>query len=155
MVTDFYRSEEGYICDGNVIGFCSVQAAVEINEVVHIHGTDVSGYISVSPAAADGDGYAVALKAGAAGDYIPVCFFGVVKMLMGSTICADDMVINDSVGTYILPIPTATHDEIGDYFYGVAGMTTGTNYRLGMALQGHDNSAASGDEILVLVGRIH
>ena len=154
MVTDYYPSEEGHICDGNVISFCRVQAAVEINEIVHLHGTDVSDYLSVAPAAADGDGYAVALKAGAAGDYIPVCFFGIVKLLSGGSVWACDTVMNDSLGTYILPIPTYTAHQFGEYFAGLAGPETAAVHRLGIALQGATTVAATGDEILVLVGRL-
>lgn len=148
MVTDYYPSEEGYICDGNVIGFAKVQAAIELHEVVYVHGTNVSEYVSVAPAAADGDGCAVALKAGAAGDYIPVAFFGVIKMKVGAAIAENDQVINDSLGTYILPLPTYTHDEMT----ALKGLTvTGSVMRLGVALQ---RGPTSGDEILVLVGRI-
>jgi len=148
MATDNYPSEEGYICDGNVIGFCKCQAAVEFLEVVYIHGTNVAGYISVAPAAADGDGIAVALKEGAAGDYIPVCFFGIVKMYAGAAMVPNDAVINDSLGTYVLPIPTYTHDE----FVAWRGYDQdGSQCVLGTCL-GH--AAASGDEVLILVGRV-
>jgi len=146
-MTDLYPDEEGYISDGHVVGFCKVQAAVEIHEVVYVHGTAVSGAISVAPAAADGDGFAVTLKAGAAGDYIPVCFRGVVKMYAGDTITAMDMLQNDAVGTYVLPIPDTTSDEFVEW----RGLNwTGTRQRLGVALQA---ASTTGDEILVLVGR--
>lgn len=147
-MTDLYPSEEGYITDGNVIGFCKVQAAIELHESVFIHGTAVSGTISVAPAAGDGDGIAIALREGAAGDYIPVCFHGVVKLIAGDTLTGGDQLINDALGTYVLPMPntTATNATI---FRGIN--YTGVRVRLGVALQ---NGAASGDELLVLVGRV-
>lgn len=147
-MTDLYPSEEGYISDGYVLGYCKVQAAIELHEAVHVHTTAVSGTISVAPAAADADGFAIALKAGAAGEYIPVCFFGVVKLMAGDTLTVGDQLINDSLGTYVLPMPstTATNATI---FRGLNN--TGTRLRVGVALQ---NGAASGDELLVLVGRV-
>jgi hypothetical protein len=147
-MTDLYPSEEGYISDGYVIGYCKCQAAIELHEVVYIHGTAVSGTISVAPAASDADGFAVALKAGAANDYIPVCFHGVVKLVAGDTLTVGDQLINDSLGTYVLPMPdtTATNATI---FRGLNN--TGSRLRVGLALQ---NGAASGDELLVLVGRV-
>ena len=146
-MTDLYPSEEGYISDGFVVGFCKCQAAIELHEVVFIHGTAVSGVISVAPAAADGDGFAVALKAGAANEFIPVCFHGIVKMVAGDTLTAGDQLINDSLGTYVLPMPNTTASN-ATIFRGLNN--TGTRLRPGLALQ---NGAASGDELLVLVGR--
>lgn len=147
-MTDLYPDEEGYISDGHVVAFCKVQAAVEIHEVVWIHGTAVSGALSIAPAAADGDGFAVALKAGAAGEYVPVCFRGVVKLLAGDTITAMDILQNDALGTYVLPIATVTSDEMQVW----RGLNwTGTRQRLGVALQA---ASTSGDEILVLVGKM-
>ncbi len=146
-MTDLYPSEEGYISDGNVIGFCKVQAEVELHEAVFIHGTAVSGEIMVAPAAADGDGCAVTLKAGVAGDHIPVCFFGVVKLMAGAAIDEGDQLKNDSLGTYLLPIDdrdSTAATELRGLNY------TGTGIRLGVALQA---GASSGDELLVLVGR--
>ena len=146
-MTDLYPSEEGYISDGNVIGYCKCQATIALHSSVFIHGTAVAGVVSVAPTAADGDGCAVALKGGAAGEDIPVCFFGVVKMMAAAAIDEGDQVKSDSLGTYILPI--ADRDATAATL--LRGMNyTGTVIRLGVALQA---GASSGDELLVLVGR--
>jgi hypothetical protein len=68
-------------------------------------------------------------------------------MYAGDTITAMDMLQNDSVGTYVLPIPDTTSDELVEW----RGLNwTGTRQRLGVALQA---ASTTGDEILVLVGR--
>ena len=147
-MTDLYPSEEGYISDGYVIGYCKCQAAVELHDTVYIHGTAVSGTISIAPTTVDSTGVAVTLKAGAAGDYVPVCFFGVVKLMAGDTLTVGDCLINDSLGTYVLPLPNVTATNATKY----RGLNnTGTLFRLGFALQ---NGAASGDELLAMIGRI-
>jgi len=147
-MTDLYPSEEGYISDGYVIGYCKAQAPIALHASVYIHGTAVSGVISVAPGAADADSIGVALKAAdAAGDYIPVCFHGVVKMVAGDTITGGDQLINDSLGTYVLPMPNTTSSN-ATIFRGLN--YTGTRLRLGVALQ---NGDASADELLVLIGR--
>ena len=147
-MTDLYPSEEGYISDGNVIGYCKATATIALHSSVFIHGTAVSGEISVAPTAADGDGIAVALKAAATGDRIPVCFFGVVKMMAAAAIDESDQVKSDSLGTYIIPI--ADRDSTAATL--LRGLNyTGTVQRLGVALQA---GASSGDELLVLIGRV-
>ena len=147
-MTDLYPSEEGYISDGYVIGYCKAQAAIELHDSVHIHGTAVSGIISVGTTTADGNAIGIALKEAAANDVIPVCFFGVVKLVAGDTLTAGDCLINDSLGTYQLPMPNTTSSN-ATIFRGLN--YTGSRVRMGTALQ---NGAASGDELLVLVGRI-
>src|SRR4030042_6959321 len=101
MAVDLYPDEEGHIGDGLIIGYCKCQATVVQNAAVKIHATAVSGAVSVAPSAADADSYAVALKGGVVGDYIPVCFYGVVKMYGGSTITAGDFLINDASGIFV------------------------------------------------------
>ena len=146
-MTDLYPSEEGYISDGNVIGYCKATATLELHESVFIHGTAVSGIISVAPTAADGDACAITLKAAVTGDYVPVCFFGVVKLRAAAAIDEGDQVKSDSLGTYILPIDDRDSTAATE----LRGMNyTGTIIRLGVALQA---GASSGDELLVLVGR--
>lgn len=150
-MTDLYPDEEGYIGDGAVIGFCRATAAIALHSAVQLHATGVSGVISVTAGAADGDGIGVALKeATAVGDRIPVCFYGVVKMVAGAVLAEGDMAKNDASATYVLPIDTLTHDEF-ELWRGVSGGATSTAWRLGMCLQA---AAASGDEFLLLVGRL-
>lgn len=147
-MTDLYPSEEGYISDGYVIGYCKCQAAVELHDTVFIHGTAVSGVISIAPSTVDSTAVAVTLKAGVAGDFVPVCFFGIVKLMAGDTLTAGDCLINDSLGTYVLPLPNVTATN-ATKFRGLNN--TGTLVRLGFALQ---PGAASGDELLAVIGRL-
>ena len=147
-MTDLYPSEEGYISDGYVLGYCKCQAAVEYHDTLYIHGTAVSGTISVAPTTVDSTGVAIALKAGEAGDYIPVCFFGVVKLMAADTLTVGDCIISDALGTYVLPLPNVTATA-ATKFRGLNN--SGTLFRLGFALQ---NATASGDEFLALIGRI-
>jgi hypothetical protein len=110
MAVDLYPDEEGHISDGLIIGYCRCQAAIVQNEAVFIHATSVSGVVSVAPTAGDADSCAVALKAGSAGDRIPVCFYGVVKMYGGSTITAGDVVCNDASGIFVAPLPDYNYE---------------------------------------------
>lgn len=149
-MTDLYPSEEGHISDGLVIGFAKIYAGsadVELHEAVNIGTTAVSGWVSVGAAAADGDAIGIAMKAGSAGDVIPVCFYGVVKLVAGTAITAGQVLRNDALGTYILDLADLSTGNVESIFVGDNG--TGTAFRLGMALQ---PGAASGDEFLCLVG---
>jgi hypothetical protein len=149
-MTDLYPDEEGYISDGTVISFCKAAGTIALHSGVTLGTTAVSGAVSVVAGSADSDSVAVALKAANTNDYVPVCFFGIVKMVAGDTINEGDVVMNDASATYVLPIATLTHDEF-TLWRGVVGATTGTGWRLGTAIQA---GAASGDELLVLIGRI-
>lgn len=151
MAADLYPDEEGHISDGLVIGYCKAQATIVQNQAVYLHATSVSGAVSVAPCAADADSCAVALKAASAGEWIPVCFYGVVKMYGGSTITAGDIVCNDASGLFVGTLPVFTDVTILAYYAGFK--TGGTCYRLGLALQ-NGNAATTGNELLVLVGRL-
>lgn len=152
MAVDIYPDEEGHISDGLVIGFCKAQATIVQNQSVYLHATAVSGCVSVAPCAADADSCAVALKAASAGDFIPVCFYGVVKMYGGDTVTAGDVVVNDSSGIFVLPMPDQNLDLTPTQIaYQAAFQAAGTIYRLGLALQ---NSSTTGAELLILIGRM-
>ena len=146
-MADNYPSEEGHISDGLVIGFCKATATIELHEAVGIGITAVSNYVSVIPAAADGDAIGVALKAASANEMLPVCFYGVVKMVAGTAITAGQVVRSDSLGTYLLDLADLSTGTAAPLYVGLNG--TGTALRLGIALQ---PAASSGDEFLVLVG---
>jgi len=148
-MADFYPSEEGHISDGLVIGFCTAYDTVEVHEAVGLGITTVTGAISILAAAADGDAVGVTLKAAGAGEKVPVCFYGVMKLKAGAAITAGQTVYNDALGTYILDIQdTKTGcDDVWNAYAALSG--TGTAFRLGTALQ---KAAASGDDFLVLVG---
>ena len=149
-MTDLYPDEEGYIADGSVIGFCKATAAIPLHSAIKLNASAVSGLISVTAGAADGDSLGIALKEASAGDFIPVCWYGVVKMVGGAALNEGDMVRNDASATYVIPIDTLTHDEF-ELWRGVSGGATSTAWRLGMCLQ---EAASSGDEFLLLVGRL-
>ena len=154
MAVDLYPDEEGHISDGLVIGYCKVQATIVQNQAVYLHSTSVSGAVSVAPCANDSDSYAVALKAASAGDYIPVCFYGVVKMYGGSTITAGDVVCNDASGIFVGTMPTYQVGNSPTYLEHYACVANGgTIYRLGLALQ-NGNGATTGGELLVLIGKM-
>ena len=149
MAVDLYPDEEGHLSDGLIIGFCKAQATIVQNQAVYIHATSVAGVVSVAPCAADFDSYAVALKAAAAGEMLPVCFYGVVKMYGGSTITAGDFVTNDASGIFVNTVPVMTDATCILYYASVK--PAGSLYRLGLALQ-NANAATTGGELLILVG---
>ena len=146
-MTDLYPEEEGYISDGTVIGFCKAAGSIALHSGVFLGATAVSGAVSVVAGSADGDSIAVALKAADTNDFIPVCFHGIVKMIIGDTMTAGDIVKNDASATYVLPLVYTVDDILK--LRGLNG--TGTVIRLGLLMQ---DGAASGDEALVFIGRI-
>jgi len=146
MATDWYPDEEREIVQGFNIGFCYCDAAVAEGAAVK-KGTSASGRVAVTTAAAVGDGIGVALKAGSAGSYIPVCTYGLIKMT-----CANATAI--TIGDFVMN--SAESGVIGGAHVNAKGTSTnvklfgGSSYVLGMALQ---TSTAISDEILVLVGK--
>lgn len=147
-MTDYWSSQDGVIVADLDIGFAYCNAAVELHEVVHLHGTTTADRVVIAPASADGDGYMVALEAGDSGETISVMLSGIIKLVAGDTIAEGDMLMNDALGTYVLPIPTITAGEVVE----LRGINyTGTMCRLGISF--HD--AVSGDEILVAVGKFY
>lgn len=154
MALDLYPDEEGHLSDGLIIGFCKATTTIVQNQAVFLHSTAVSGAVSVAPCTADATGQAVALKAAAAGDWIPVCFYGVVKMYGGSTIVAGDMVCNDASAIFVGTLPAYDYHLSPTYLaYYASNKNGGTCYRLGLALQ-NGNGATTGGELLILVGRM-
>ena len=147
-MTDLYPDEEGYISDGSVIGFCKAGGTITLHQGVFIGATAVSGAVSVIAGSADGDSIAVALKAAATNDMIPVCFHGIVKMIVGDTCTAGDIVMGSATADEVLPLVALTSDQV-DLLRGVSA--TGTYIRLGLLLQA---GAAADDEALVFIGRL-
>lgn len=147
-MADLYPDEEGYIADGMLIGFCKAAGSIEINEAVSLGVTGVSGVVSVLAAAALGDACAVALKAAVTDDFIPVCFYGVVKMVVGTaTFTTGAIVYNSAIGTHVEIIPSTDTTPGIIAFRGISG--DGTVFRLGTALQPGSTAA---DEALILIG---
>lgn len=156
-MTDMWDTQEGYICQGQILGFVELGTAVVAGDIV-MWGTAAANKVVMSVAgAANGDGCAVAMKSGVTGDIVPVVFNGVVKMVAHITVTVGDVVINcATAGTTITygqvqpltAINTALHAQV-IALKAING--TGTAYNLGMAIQ---SSGANGDEILVMIGRL-
>jgi len=142
-MTDRWDTQDGLIVSGFEIGFCKCKSGVTEGYAVTQHGvsqtTDVL-WVDVSDAV--GDGVGIALKTGSANEFIPVLFYGVYKMDTTSNVTVGQFVIGASGGA------TCLYTGAGDLSakYMVFG---GSSYILGYALQ----TATSGDEILILVGK--
>ena len=149
---DMWDSEEGYICQGTDIGFCTLGSAVVAGDCVKF-GTSAANQIVLSKWTALGDSVGIAKKGGVTGDIIPVVFYGVVKL------CANQIV---TVGSCVRSAATAgttvtygncvaigiNTGATSDVAY-TLNNATGTMHILGLALQ---DAATAGDEILVLIG---
>lgn len=155
-----WDKEEGYICQGSVIGFCELGSAVVAGECV-MFGTSAANKVVVNIWTAGFEAVGVSLKGGVTGEKIPVCFYGVVKMVGHVTMDAGSIVGNSATAgttiTYGNVIPATTvaggttviTAYIADIIARRSMGATGTAWTLGMALQ---VVATAGDEILVLVG---
>lgn len=152
MAVDNYPDEEGHIDDGLVIGFCKAAGTIVQNQAVKLGITTVSNYVQALACAADADSFAVALAAAVTDAYLPVCFYGVVKMYGGSTITAGDVVMNDASGLFVAPVRdenlALTPTQLAYY---AMFKPAGTIRFLGLALQ-NANAATTGGELLVLIG---
>jgi len=96
LVTDWYPDEEGSIVDGLICGFCYADGAVALGNCV-TWGTSASGRVAVKASVAVGDGIGIALKAASgAGEYIPVAFSGIVKLMVDETLGIGELVISQS-----------------------------------------------------------
>ena len=153
---DNWETQEGYICQGNVIGFIELGTAVVAGEALQFDTPLAQKVIMKSKVDAAG-ACAVALKGGGTGDKIPACFYGVVKMVAYSTITnPGEYVINSKTeGTTItygnvMPLTAVDTTAQGLYLCHVNG--TGTAHVLGMALQA---GTTVGDELLILIGACH
>lgn len=152
VITDNWDTQEGYISQGNVIGFVTLGVAVVAGEPL-AWGTATANKVVMTLYSNPADSCAVALKGGAAGDQIPAVFYGVVKMAAYSVCTVGGAVINSGTAgttvTYgnITPLTAVETTEAGCFL--VSNNGTGTAYVLGMALQ---DASVVGDEILVLVG---
>jgi len=153
-IVDNWDTEEGYICQGSIIDFVTLETACVAGEPLAF-GTGASNKIVMKLRAASADSSAVALKGGVTGDKIPAVFYGVVKMVAYSVCTVGGFVINSKTGgttiTYgnVMPL-TAETTEAGMNLARVNG--TGTAFLLGQCLQA---GTTTGDELLVLIGSGH
>jgi hypothetical protein len=151
-MTDMWDTQEGYICQGTDIGFCTLGTAVVAGDCVTF-GTSAANKIVVNQWSDFADAVGVAKKGGVTGDTIPVVFYGVVKMVAHQTVtvgqCVSNSVTAGTTVTYGNVIPIAINTGgTSDVLFCLVN-ATGTQHILGMALQ---DGAAPGDEILVLIG---
>jgi len=154
-MTDMWDTQEGYICQGQIIGFITLGTAVVAGDLLK-WGTSAANKVVMNQGGdADGDAPAVALKSGVTGDTIPAVFNGVMKMVAHVTVTVGQIVEGvATAGTTITygqvqPIPNLATGNAVPVFVGLNG--TGTRFRLGIALQ---DGATPGDEILVAIGRL-
>jgi len=152
MAVDDYPSEEAYLNDGHVIGWCMAGGSITLHDCVAMT-TNTVGNIEVVAGSSDGDSVGVALKTAASGAILPVVFYGVCKMLVtNATVAAGGMVQNDSSPQYVIPITSFTIGTALAQLELMKGLNySGTDCVLGMALQ--TSGGTTGDEILVLIGK--
>ena len=149
-MTDFWPEKDGLVADGFTVGFCYADHTTITANYPVTYGTHAASRLAVDVCAAIGDGIGVALKTPVAvGDMIPVCFYGIVKMVVGTT----------GVGAYIPAIGKYVHSDANLGVINAQGGSTntstyklfgGASYVLGIALQ---TPVAAADEFLVLVGK--
>jgi hypothetical protein len=144
-MTDYFANKDGYVADGHVIGFCNCTAAVVEGSWV-AWGTTLADYVGVTASAAASDAVGYALKGGAAGDKIPVCFNGVVKTLAGAAFNAG-VIVGNQTGANSKKVVTLAYASNLIRLNGVAY----TARIIGKALQESSNAL---DEVLVMVGKL-
>ena len=137
MTTDWYPTQEGRIADGLTITAIAGGAIVEGSAVKF--GTSASGQITVTAAAAIGDGFAVAIKAASTSEPVAVLVFGLYKMTIGGADCTQGSLVLNSGTIYAVFGTVASTRAMG-----------GASFMLGMAMQ---STTADGDEAIVFIGK--
>jgi hypothetical protein len=138
---DYWPQEEGYIVEGAPVMMCYAAAAVGENSCVKLSAT-TAGRVDVAASAAAGDSLGVALRATSGGQYIPVAFGGIVKMIVGGTLALGAPCISFGSDTAkVVDTGTSADIMLGD---------NGTQRVLGTTLHA---GVTLTDEILVLLGR--
>lgn len=131
------------VASGFEIGFAYCTAGVTEGYAVKV-GTHATDLVAVTVSAAIGDGIGIALKTGSAGDTVSVLFYGVMKLDTSSAVTLGRFVCNASGGATVVQTTAVGSDDHAKYV-----LFGGASYVLGMALQ----TATSGDEILILIGK--
>ena len=136
--SDYWPQEEGYIVEGSPVVMCLSTSVITEMAAVRLTAT-TAGCVSVGVGAAWGDCIGVALRACSSGQYVPVAFKGIVKMLADATLALGAHCCNQATGgNKIIDAPAAANIMLGD---------NGTAYILGTTLQA---AADDEDEILIL-----
>lgn len=144
-MTDYFPSKDGYVADGDVVGFCYADGAIVAGTYVAF-GTSRANYVAVATTSTASAAIGMALRdASAAGDIIPVCFMGVVKTIAGAAIATGALVGNSATSNKVVTL-AYTSDKIR--INGIGGNYTARI--LGTCLQGAHNNT---DECLVYIGK--
>jgi len=144
MATDWYPSQEGRIVDGVTLN-CIAETAVAEGDCVKF-GTSTSGQITVVPATAHGDAFGIAIRAAGVGIPVPVLVYGLYKCTVSTVAAAVEQ------GHACMNYTNAYISDVDDLAVveAVSIAFSGACIILGMIMQ---TSTASGDEVLVLVGK--
>lgn len=142
--TDYWPQEEGYIVEGSPVMMCKTDGTITEMSTIKIT-TGAAGYVSVDHSALVADSIGVALRAcTVTGQFIPIAFGGIVKMLADSTIVVQQPIVNESTNSSKVegydPARNVGSDDM--FFNGSSA------WILGLALQ---NGVTDGDEILILL----
>ena len=147
VAVDFFPNKDGYICDGQVIGFCYADDVTMTAGTYVKPGSTQSHYVGVATSTVANDAIGMCLRAPSAiGDVVPVAFAGVVKTIASGTI-----VIGDLVGNSLTTITTVVRAYAEAANSNAYLFNAGTRHFLGTALQ--SNTALTADEILVMLGK--
>ena len=148
-VTDYFPNKNGYVTDGNVIGFCYADDTTMTAGSFVTVGATRAHYVGVAVAAEECDGIGMCLRTPSAiGDIIPVAFRGVVKTVASGTIAIGDLVSNSKTTKTAIVLALAETDSAN------LMVNSGTARILGVALQGQA-TAVTADELLVMLGRYY
>jgi len=147
MPTDYVGADfdEGEMIGDGVVITCKAGASITKGRLVKL--SDATDLTVAQISTAKDPPFGVAMKAAsAAGEYIPVCVRGVVKMKLGTvtgTLVAGSAVLSNNAG-----LPEALADQAVNEA-GSATYTIYYNAKAGVTLQ----SGVTGDLILILVGK--
>lgn len=152
---DQWDSQEGYISQGQVIGFVTLDTACVAGDILGFTAAAAGqqNKICMSLYTGEANGVGVCLKTGVTGDKVPVCFYGVCKMLAFSVCTAGGFVSScgtpGTTITYGAVTPVTAHTN-ADHWARLS--STGTAFILGQCLQ---NGTTVGNQLLVLIGSGH
>lgn len=149
MATDYWPQEEGYIVEGAPVMMCRANDTIVEMACVNVTA-GAAGYVQVDHSALMGDSIAVALRAcTVTGQYIPVAFRGIVKMLADSTIIVQQTLISQGTDSAkVVRQNAAANVGSDDLWCNYSAAALGTAWIMGLALQA---GITDGDEILMLL----
>ena len=146
-VTDYFPNKDGYICDGQVIGFCYADDVTMAAGNWVKPGVTRQHYIGVANCLTKNGAFGMCLRTpSAVGDVIPVAFGGIVKTIASGTIVIGDLVGSSATTATTIVRVWAENTDSANYLH-----NAGTAHILGTALQ--SNTALTADEILVMLGK--